>query len=321
LHILLLEVFVPRYDAAKSRRQKVATSRQSKGDSADKPKGGSALRKTGIRVIGDLPWGSHICLFYETENDLLESSTAYFKAGLESNEFCVWAISTPITQERARNALQKAIPGFDRYLPQIEFLPGHEFYLEDGQFQLKRITTGWDEKLRKALAKGFDGLRVSGNAFWIQTNLWKEFCEYEHELDQTLKGQSMIVLCTYSLRASRATDILDVARAHQFSIARRNGEWEFLETPELTQANAEIRKLNNALNILSKPFPDDALLTTRERAVLAQIVRGLSSKEAGRALGISPRTVEFHRANIMQKLNVHNIVDLIRRVLGEDRHC
>jgi two-component system response regulator FixJ len=42
-------------------------------------------------------------------------------------------------------------------------------------------------------------------------------------------------------------------------------------------------------------------LTPRERVVLGQIARGASSKEAGRALGISPRTIEFHRANIMQK--------------------
>jgi hypothetical protein len=58
----------------------------------------------------------------------------------------------------------------------------------------------------------------------------------------------MIVLCTYSLQASRAVDILDVARAHQCSTARCNGVWEFLETPELRQARQEIRRLNEALD-------------------------------------------------------------------------
>ena len=51
--------------------------------------------------------------------------------------------------------------------------------------------------------------------------------------------------------------------------------------------------------------------------MLAQIARGASSKEAARLLGISPRTVEFHRANIMQKLGAKNTVDVVRRVLGE----
>ena len=41
--------------------------------------------------------------------------------------------------------------------------------------------------------------------------------ESEHELDRSLAGQRMLVLCTYSLQASRAVDLLDVARAHGFT--------------------------------------------------------------------------------------------------------
>jgi DNA-binding CsgD family transcriptional regulator len=159
-------------------------------------------------------------------------------------------------------------------------------------------------------------MRVSGNAFWFESKHWKEFCEYEHELDRSLAGQKMIVLCTYSLQASRAVDMLDVARAHQCTITRRNGDWEFLETPELTQAKREIKKLSGALDIMLKPFPGHELLTPRERATLAQIVRGASSKEAARALAIGPRTVEAHRENIMRKLGAKNTVDVVRRVLG-----
>ena len=70
---------------------------------------------------------------------------------------------------------------------------------------------------------------------------------------------------------------------------------------------------------LSKPFPGHESLTPRERLTLAQIARGLSSKEIARALGISPRTVEFHRANILQKLNAKNSIDLVRMVLGESK--
>ena len=196
---------MPQSDANKTRGEKVSTPRQSKGDWEKQHEAGSALRKTGIRVIGDLPWGAHICLFYETKNDLLEAAAAYFKAGLESNEFCVWAISEPITEEDARNSLREAILDFDRHLgSKIEILPGNDVYLGEGQFELRKITAGWHEKLREARGKGFEGLRISGNAFWIQTNLWKEFCEYEQELDQTLHDQTMIVLCTYSLGASRA---------------------------------------------------------------------------------------------------------------------
>jgi DNA-binding CsgD family transcriptional regulator len=278
-----------------------------------------ALRRSGIRIIGDVPWGTHLCIFYETKEDLLDTAVCYFEAGLKNNEFCVWAISDPVTETATRDALRLAVPNLDELLEagQLEILQASEWYLKGGQFDLMRITSGWSEKLQSALAKGYDGMRVSGNAFWIETNHWKAFCEYEQELDRSLAGHKMIVLCTYSLRASRAVDILDVARAHQCSIARRNGEWEFLETPELRRAKQQINRLNGAIDVLSKPFSAHELLTPRERLTLAQIVRGASSKEAARTLGISPRTVEFHRANIMQKLSAKNSADLVRRVFGE----
>ncbi|MEQ8816133.1 MAG: MEDS domain-containing protein [Thalassobaculum sp.] len=277
------------------------------------------MRQSGIRVVGEVPWGSHICIFYETKEDLLDTAAAYFKAGLASNEFCIWAISTPIGEAEAKAALRRAIPDLEVQIKagRIEVLQGTDWYLRGNQFDLQRITGGWNEKLRGALDRGFDGMRVSGNAFWIESNHWQAFCEYERELDRSLAGQRMVVLCTYSLQASRAVDLLDVARAHNCCTARRNGEWEFLATPELRQAKQEIERLQGALGVLSKPFPGHELLTPRERVALAQIVRGASSKEAARMLGISPRTVDFHRANVMRKLGARNAADLVRRVLGD----
>lgn len=68
-------------------------------------------------------------------------------------------------------------------------------------------------------------------------------------------------------------------------------------------------------------FSGAELLTPRERQVLGEIVRGLSNKEAGRTLKISPRTIEVHRARIMQKLGARNAADLVRIVLsGDARH-
>jgi DNA-binding CsgD family transcriptional regulator len=61
------------------------------------------------------------------------------------------------------------------------------------------------------------------------------------------------------------------------------------------------------------PRPD--FLTRRERAVLARVVDGDTSKEIARELGISPRTVEFHRANIMKKFGAKNLADLVREFL------
>lgn len=77
--------------------------------------------------------------------------------------------------------------------------------------------------------------------------------------------------------------------------------------------NQEISSLNYAPGILSNQFPH-AGLTARERVVLAQLVRGYSSKEIARALNIAPRTVEFHRANLLRKTGARNTIDLVRIV-------
>ena len=67
---------------------------------------------------------------------------------------------------------------------------------------------------------------------------------------------------------------------------------------------------------LSMDFPGERLLTPREREVLTQIAEGASNKEVGRRLGISPRTVEVHRARIMEKIGARNAADLVRIVLS-----
>ncbi len=61
-----------------------------------------------------------------------------------------------------------------------------------------------------------------------------------------------------------------------------------------------------------------AELTPREREVLQLISNGQSNKQAGRELGISPRTIEVHRARVMEKLGARNTADLLRIVLLRD---
>jgi two-component system response regulator FixJ len=56
-------------------------------------------------------------------------------------------------------------------------------------------------------------------------------------------------------------------------------------------------------------------LTSREREVYAAIVEGLSNKEIGLTLGISPRTVEIHRANVMAKMGAKKLSELVRMAL------
>jgi hypothetical protein len=86
------------------------------------------LRRSGIDVVGDMPWGTHFCQFYDTKDDLLEILVPYFKAGLESHEACVWIVSK-LTEKDVRSALRHALPDVERYLADqsLEILGDSEF--------------------------------------------------------------------------------------------------------------------------------------------------------------------------------------------------
>ncbi|PYU06339.1 MAG: hypothetical protein DMG34_06305 [Acidobacteria bacterium] len=207
------------------------------------------MRKTGVDVVGDIPWGTHFCLFYETGADLLETVVSYCKTGLENQEFCLWVVAEPLTGEDARHALQRAVPDLDQYLADqsIEIVAARDWYLQDGTFDLKRVISGWNEKLANASARGYAGVRVTGDTAWLEKKDWKDFCEYEESLNLAVVNQRLAVLCTYPLAACGAAEILDVVRTHQFAVTRRRGSWDVIETAGHKQAKAEIKRLNEEL--------------------------------------------------------------------------
>jgi PAS domain S-box-containing protein len=210
---------------------------------------GTQLRKTGIGVVGDIPWGTHFFMFYETKEDLLDTLVPYFKTGLETGELCLWVLSGPLTESEARDALRDAVTEFDHYLANqsIEILRGRQFYLTGNDLDLGRIIQTWAEKTALALARGYAGFRMSADTAWLEHKEWKAFSDYEKEVNDSIGQWRMTALCTYPLAGSTAAEILDVTRTHQFAIARRNRDWEVVETSELKQAKSEIQRLNDEL--------------------------------------------------------------------------
>ena len=113
-------------------------------------------------------------------------------------------------------------------------------------------------------------------------------------------------------------------------MAIKHGALDFIEKP--FRGSEIVARLDEAIGaytrrqaetspskIASLHFPGREPLTRREREVLEQFTAGASNKEAGRHLGISPRTIEDHRANVMKKLGARNAADLIRIVMTAPR--
>lgn len=200
------------------------------------------LRNSGIEVIGELPWGSHFCTFFKSQEDLLQILVPYFKTGLINNEFCLWITSDPITATIASEALRKEIPDFDKYekKEQIAILSHAEWYLEDNTFVPDIVINGWYQMLKKSLNRGFDGMRVSGNEGWLDRDVWKNFLDYERNLNNSLKDQRMIVLCSYPLDKCDAQAVFDVSQVHEIAVTKRKGNWEIVEVPAIKQTKSQL---------------------------------------------------------------------------------
>ncbi len=218
------------------------------------------MRKTGIDIIGDAPWGTHFCQFYRGRQDLTSILVPYFKAGLENNEFCMWVTSAPLTDRQAKSSLRRAMPGFDNYLAkgQIEVMPYSEWYVKDGAFDMDRVLNGWMVKLEEALARGFDGLRLTGNTAWLEKGNWRDFADYEEAVNSVIGKHPMMALCTYSLEKCTGTEILDVLRNHQFALIRTETGWELIEASSLKEARERVRqterRYQTLFNAMSEGF-------------------------------------------------------------------
>ena len=191
-------------------------------------------RSSGIALVGELPWGSHFCQFYQTQEDMIDIVVPYFRAGLEHNELCIWVTSDFLTTDDALRALTSGVPGFADYLAskQIEIFAHTDWYLKGGNFDLKRTLDMWMAKHDEALSRGFAGLRVSGTPYWIDNKQdWDDFAAYEAEINRVIGGTKLLVLCTYSLQKCGVVEILDVVKNHEFALAMNRGKWQIVNMP------------------------------------------------------------------------------------------
>lgn len=183
-------------------------------------------------MLGNQPWGMHVCQFFSTKDDLFEILVPYFIAGLENNEFCMWVTASPLDVEDAAAAMRYAMPDFQNRLDngQMEIVPHDTWYLKGGTFELRRVMSDWLKKLDAALAAGYEGIRVTGNTAWLERKDWGSFEHYEAELNKIIGGYRILAVCSYSLEECTASDVVDVVANHRYAITKRSGQWSVIES-------------------------------------------------------------------------------------------
>lgn len=165
------------------------------------------------------------------------------------------------------------------------------------------------------------GLVLSRNRTMVDCN--RHVCEMFGASREVLIGQSFQVLYP-------SADEYERLGAHMEPILNAKGH--YADNRIMKRANGEVfwchvsgRALNRAdphasgiwsFEDLSAQRPVKAELTGREREVAARLLEGLTSKEIGKALEISHRTVEIYRARLMRKYNASTAADLVQKLLA-----
>jgi DNA repair protein RadC len=199
-------------------------------------------RKLGIDVLGALPWGEHLCYFYNNKKDLVDTLVPYFKAGLENNELCIWITTEPLSAKEAEEAMGKAIPDFSQYLAsgQIEIIPHTDWYLKGDIFNGKRVFNAWMDKLERAIASGYDGMRVTGDTAWVERKDWNKLITYEKEVNNSISKYRMLALCTYLLYKYGTSQALKVMSNHRYSLMKYKDQLTLIGSSEFQQAEAPL---------------------------------------------------------------------------------
>jgi len=194
-------------------------------------------RDSGIDIIGDIFWGKHFCQFYHTKEDLIEVLVPYFMAGLKNNEYCMWVTSEPLNTGEAKKALKRKLKNLDECIRngQIEIIDYRQWYTKSGKFDSEQVLNGFIDKEKQAIKKGFDGLRLSGNTFWLEKRIWDDFADYEAEINSILGNHRMLAVCTYCLDKCTAAEIIEVVNNHQYALIKQKGQWRLIESSEYKQ--------------------------------------------------------------------------------------
>ena len=229
-------------------------------------------RETGIPAVGAVPWGMHLCCFYGAKQDLLDVLVPYFKAGLENNEFCIWVTSETLGVKEAKQAMTKAVPDFAQYLErgQIEIIPYTEWYLKDGAFNRQRVLNAWIDKLDRATANGYDGMRVTGDMAWLGKRHWRKFTDYEEEVNNVIGKYHMLVICTYSLGRCGASETIDVVNRHQYALIRQAGNWVLTRSSERKRAEEALQASEEQHRAIFEQAAESIVLVDRDTGVLVE---------------------------------------------------
>ncbi len=199
------------------------------------------MRDTGADSVGKMPWGTHLCEFYHTRQDLLNLLIPFLRSGLNGNELCVWVASSPIDQDLARRVSEQSVrtPLKGGNDDQLLVYSHVDWYMESGSFSPEKALGNAVQAYDRSQDQGYEGLRLTGNISWLPQHSWVSFAEYEAEVNEMAQDRRVMILCTYPLDGCSSSQIEDVVANHGCVLCRSTN-WRLGSSRERTDAAREL---------------------------------------------------------------------------------
>ncbi len=244
----------------------------------------------------------HICHLFENDSEHHEIAADYFIHGIRSGSPCIY-ISDRGAPEGLVNRLEGhgvVRHGGSNGQPFEELLIGGRVKEPKRADEIIGLI---DKGFDRALSKGKSTVRalmvLNSDPFFLlaeSERLW-----IKTRLSRMCLDKPVVMMSQYNIDRISSRELLSIFKTHT-TIVEKN---LVFRSPLYTGPDALLKEEQRELDKLR-------VLSGKEKKILGLITDGLSNSAIAKELTISIKTVETHRANIMKKLDIHNLVDLVK---------
>lgn len=243
----------------------------------------------------------HICHFYYEDSECYEIATDFLLHGVQSDNKCVYISDRPAPSDLLSRLSGHGISKFKGSNKKVfeEILISNPVKdPKKAELFIQKVKSTIDGILRTGL-KPIRILMVHSDNFYYFTNterLW-----IRASLDKICLENPIILMNQFHVDRISSKDTFSIFKTH-LTLVEKN----------IVYKSPLYLNPETILKDLEKEAETFKALSGKEKKVLELIINGLSNSGIANELTISVKTVETHRANIMKKLGIHNLVDLVK---------
>jgi len=242
----------------------------------------------------------HVCHIYENDSECFEIAANYFIHGIKAGKTCVYISDRPAPPELLKRLEGHGVRHGGKGKAFEEVILGN--FLKEPR-RPDMFVSHVEKSLEKATKKGGRPVRVlmtlSTDPFFSLTpseRIW-----IKASLNKMTLEKPVIMLTQHNVERISSRELLAIFRTHPTIVERGT----VYKSPFYRVPGELMKEGENELDKFG-------MLSGKEKKVLGLITSGLSNSAIAKELSISIKTVETHRANIMKKLDIHNLVDLVK---------